>query len=93
MLAREMTERAERAHRVRRDWIRLADEGGSTVRSLAQMYTVRAYSQRGVREWDEAIARRLWSRMQPPLRWFKWLGKLQRRSRRASRKPPEVRTR
>ena len=78
-LASEMRARAERARRMQADWRTLAKQGGATARSLAEMYTVRAYGQRGVREWDEAIARRLWSRLRRPLRWFTWLGRLQRR--------------
>jgi len=80
-LAAEMTERATCTRRLQQDWLRLADQGGATARSLAEMYTVRAYARRRVREWDEAVARRQWERLRRPLRWFKWLGRLQRRSR------------
>ena len=83
-LVGEMVDRAARARRLQQDWLRLADEGGSTVRSLADMYTLRAYGRRRVREWDEAVARRLWARLRRPLRWFRWLGRLQTRARRQS---------
>ena len=80
-LATEMVERATRARRLQQDWLRMADEGGETARSLAEMYTLRAYGQRRVREWDEAIARRLWDRLKRPLRWFRWLGRFERGAR------------
>jgi transglutaminase-like putative cysteine protease len=79
-LAGEMVERASRARRLQQDWVRLAEDGGAAVHSLADMYILRAYGHRRAREWDEAVARRLWSRLQRPLRWLTWLGRLQRRT-------------
>jgi transglutaminase-like putative cysteine protease len=75
VLALEMDARARRTRYLQQDWLELAQRGGATARTLAEMYTARAYSQRQVREWDEAAARRQWERLRPPLRWFRWLGK------------------
>ncbi len=77
-LAAELHERAERTRRQRKRWIKLAQQGSTALERLATLYTLHTYGGQRALGTDKNAARHLWVRLSGPLRWFRWLGWMQR---------------
>jgi transglutaminase-like putative cysteine protease len=77
-LAAELHRRAARARRWPGRWTRLAARGGMMLESLAGLYSERVYGRPQAVMGEEQVARGMWRRLRIPLRWFRWLGWMQR---------------
>jgi len=77
-LAAELCARAERARRWKARWTGLAAQGGAVLQHLALLYSAQVYGGPQAMAVDEQAARGVWARLRRPLRWFTWLGWLQR---------------
>jgi len=77
-LAAELRARAERARRWKTRWTGLAVQGGAVLEYVALLYGAQVYGGPQAMAVGEQVARGMWSRLRRPLRWFTWLGWLQR---------------
>ncbi len=78
MLAAELHIRAERTRRQQKRWNKLAKRGSAALERLAALYTLHTYGGQRAIETDEDAAQHVWERLSGPLRWFRWLGWMQR---------------
>ncbi len=77
-LAAELHARAQRTGRWNARWTGLAAQGGAALDHLAAFYGAQVYGRPQAPAAGEELARGVWARLRRPLRWFRWLGWVQR---------------